>query len=177
MLSALFGAVLAIIEPTIPFLLICTLAVVCDYVSAWALSHRVSQKYPKLCDGKFKSSHFGRIVITLVKVYTLVILAHLVDTYIIVDLTIRLPHIIAGMVCFWQIWSVLENESSCNDSKWAKIAQRIMIDKTQRHFNVDLSELLEDKNGDKDKDNKKIADSQPLTDGGNGVGDSGSVDQ
>jgi phage-related holin len=161
MLSAFFGAVIAVLEPAIPFMLICTLAVVCDYVSAWALSHRVSQKYPKLCDGKFKSSHFGRIVITLVKVYALVILAHLIDTYIIVDLTTRLPHIIAGMVCFWQVWSVLENESSCNDAKWAKIAQRIMIDKTQRHFNVDLHELLNDhpKDGepnDKPKDEEQV---------------------
>lgn len=156
MLSAFFGAVVAFLEPAIPFMLICTLAVVCDYVSAWALSHRVSQKHPKLCDGKFKSSHFGRIVITLVKVYALVILAHLIDTYIIVDLTIRLPHIIAGMVCFWQVWSVLENESSCNDAKWAKIAQRIMIDKTQRHFNVDLHELLNDQPKDKPKDEEQV---------------------
>ena len=155
MLSAFFGAVIAVLEPAIPFMLICTLAVVCDYVSAWALSHRVSQKYPKLCDGKFKSSHFGRIVITLVKVYALVILAHLIDTYIIVDLTVRLPHIIAGMVCFWQVWSVLENESSCNDAKWAKIAQRIMIDKTQRHFNVDLHELLDSASSKKEEGEKE----------------------
>lgn len=157
MLSALFGAVLAIIEPSIPFLIICTLAVVCNYVSEWALSRRVSQKYPKLCDDKFKSSHFGRIVITLVKVYTLIVLAHLIDTYIIVDLTVRLPHIIAGMVCFWQVWNALENESSCNDAKWAKIAQRIMVDKTQRHFDVDLHELLDDEKTNKDKSKDEVS--------------------
>lgn len=39
---------------------------------------------------------------------------------------------------------MLENESSCNDAKWAKIAQRIMVDKTERHFDIDLHELKEE---------------------------------
>jgi hypothetical protein len=58
-------------------------------------------------------------------------------------LPIKLTNIVAGAVCFWQVWSMLENESSCNNARWAKIAQRILVDKTERHFDIDLRELKE----------------------------------
>lgn len=79
--------------------------------------------------------------ITLVKVYAVTVLAYMIDTIIFPDMTMLLPNIVAGTVCFWQIWSMLENESSCNDARWAEVAQRIMVDKTERHFDIDLHEL------------------------------------
>lgn len=56
-------------------------------------------------------------------------------------LPIDLTKIAAGAICFWQLWSILENESSCNGAKWAKVMQKILVDKTERHFDIDLSEL------------------------------------
>ena len=137
----LIGAVCAFLEPTVPFILICTLAVLCDCYTAWALSHRVKKKYPGANDGKFKSNYAGRVFLTLLKVYALTVLAFLIENFIFEGLPIKLANIVAGAVCFWQIWSMLENESSCNEAKWAKIAQRILVDKTERHFDIDLSEL------------------------------------
>lgn len=135
------GAFLALIEPTVPFILICTLAVLCDCYTAWALSRRVKKKYPGTNDGKFKSKYAGRVFLTLLKVYALTVLAFLIENFIFEGLPVKLANIVAGAVCFWQIWSMLENESSCNEAKWAKIAQRILVDKTERHFDIDLSEL------------------------------------
>ena len=91
------------------------------------------------------SRYAGRVFVTLIKVYALTILAYLVQTFILEGLPIKLANIVAAAVCFWQFWSMLENESSCNDAKWAKIAQRILVDKTERHFDIDLSELKENK--------------------------------
>lgn len=147
-IMTLFGAFLAMLEPTIPFILICTLAVLCDCYTAWALSRRVKKKYPGSNDGKFKSNYAGRVFVTLIKVYALTVLAHLIDLYIFPDLSLRLPNIVAGAVCFWQVWSMLENESSCNDARWAKVAQRVMVDKTERHFDIDLHELKHDNETD-----------------------------
>jgi hypothetical protein len=45
---------------------------------------------------------------------------------------------------------VLENKSSCNGSRWAKVLQKIMIDKTERHYDVDLS-ILKEKEEDETK--------------------------
>lgn len=48
-------------------------------------------------------------------------------------------------------WSIFENESSCrseNESRFWKILQKIMIDKTARHFDVDLDELRKERVSD-----------------------------
>lgn len=140
-----FGALVALLQPTVPFIFICTIAILFDCYTAWSLSRRVKKKYPGANDGKFKSRDAGRVFVTLIKVYALTILAYLVQTFILEGLPIKLANIVAAAVCFWQFWSMLENESSCNDAKWAKIAQRILVDKTERHFDIDLSELKENK--------------------------------
>lgn len=146
-LFGVFGAMCAFLEPTVPFILICTLAVFMDCYTAWALSRRVKKKFPGANDGKFKSDYAGRVFMTLIKVYALTILAFLIETYIFEGMPVKLANMVAGAVCFWQVWSMLENESSCNDAKWAKIAQRIMVDKTERHFDIDLHELKTQANG------------------------------
>lgn len=140
-----FGALVALLQPTVPFIIICTIAILFDCYTAWSLSRRVKRKYPGANDGKFKSRYAGRVFVTLIKVYALTILAYLVQTFILEGIPIKLANIVAAAVCFWQVWSMLENESSCNDAKWAKIAQRILVDKTERHFDIDLSELKENK--------------------------------
>lgn len=140
-----FGALVALLQPTVPFIIICTIAIFFDCYTAWSLSRRVKRKYPGANDGKFKSRDAGRVFVTLIKVYALTILAYLIQTFILEGLPIKLANIVAAAVCFWPVWSMLENESSCNDAKWAKIAQRILVDKTERHFDIDLRELKENK--------------------------------
>lgn len=143
-IMGVMGACVAMIRPTFPFILVCTLAVLADCYTAWSLSRRVKKRFPGANDGKFKSNYAGRVFITLIKVYSLTILVHLIDAMVFPEIALHLPQMVAGAVCFWQIWSMLENESSCNDAKWAKIAQRIMVDKTERHFDIDLHELKEE---------------------------------
>lgn len=143
-IMGVMGACVAMIRPTFPFILVCTLAVLADCYTAWSLSRRVKKRFPGANDGKFKSNYAGRVFITLIKVYSLTILVYLIDAMVFPEIALHLPQVVAGAVCFWQIWSMLENESSCNDAKWAKIAQRIMVDKTERHFDIDLHELKEE---------------------------------
>ena len=141
LLFSVIGGVVALLRPTYSFILVCTLMVLADVYTAWSLSRRVKRKFPDANDGKFKSIYFGKVVMTLIKIYVLIILAFLIETFIFEGLHIRLGNITAGAVCFWQLWSMLENESSCSDEKWAKVLQNILVDKTARHFDIDLSEL------------------------------------
>ena len=152
---SLLGGVMAVLEPTVPYCVVCTLAVLFDCYTAWSLGRRVRRRFPDRSDGKLKSTHLARVFLTLIKVYALIILAHLIDKYIVLGFSMALPNIVAGAVCFWQIWSMLENEASCNDAKWARVAQRILVDKTERHFGVSLSELHSD-----DKDTADAAGGQ-----------------
>lgn len=153
-LTACLGGAWAMLSPAIPFLMICSLLVIIDAITAWQLSRRVRAKYPDANDGKFKSRHFGRVIWTLLEVYTLIVVAHLVDIYIFDYLPIALTKIAAGAVCLWQAWSVLENKSSCNDAKWAKVLQYVMVDKAERHFDVPLKDAMERAGIDIDGDGK-----------------------
>ncbi len=138
------GAVIAMLEPTLPYILICTIMILADCFTAWSLSRRAHKAHPDKVspDGKkFKSKHFGEVLITLLKSWTLIIMAYLMQRYIADGMPVDLTKIAAGAICFWQLWSILENESSCNGAKWAKIMQKILVDKTSRHFDVNLDEL------------------------------------
>ena len=151
-LFTMLGALLALLEPTLPFILICSFAIFCDCYTAWRLDKRVKAKFgekaPK-SSGKFLSSKAGRVIHTLIKVYALIILAYFINMYITSGLGVDMTKVVAGAVCFWQLWSIFENESSCNDATWAKVAQKVLVDKTERHLGIDLSLLK--KQDDEDK--------------------------
>lgn len=144
------GAVLAAIEPAIPYMALCTLMIFADCFTAWSLSKRARKVHPDRvsADGhKFNSQNFGKVLKTLLKSYALIMMAYLMQRMITDGMPVDLTKVAAGAICFWQLWSILENESSCNGSKWAKILQRVLVDKTSRHFDIDLSELNTHDNG------------------------------
>ena len=127
------GATMAILEPTLPYILICTLMILADCYTAWSLSKRARKVHPNRVskDGKkFKSHHFGAVLLTIM------IQHHITD-----GISIDLTKVAAGAICFWQFWSILENESSCNGAKWAIVLQKILVDKTSRHFDINLDDL------------------------------------
>lgn len=139
---ALAGGVLTILKPTAPYLLICTLLIFADCISAWSLARRAAKTHPDKVSRdakKFRSHNFGHTLVTIIKSYALIIMAYLISRHITDGIPIDLTKVAAGAICFWQIWSILENESSCNGARWAKVAQKILVDKTSRHFDIDLS--------------------------------------
>jgi hypothetical protein len=118
--------------------------ILADCYTAWSLARRARKVHPDKVseDGKkFKSHHFGMVVGTIAKSYILIVMAYLIQTHITNGLPVDLTKVAAGAICFWQLWSILENESSCNGSKWAKMLQKILVDKTSRHFDIDLTDL------------------------------------
>lgn len=136
------GGVVAFVSPTIEYALICTIAVTIDVITAYRLSRRVKRKNPDANDGKFKSSYARRVIDSIVKIYTLILLAHAIDLRLLVMFDgLYLANYVAAIFSFIQVWSILENESSANDSDWARVLQKIMVDKAERHFNVDMSEF------------------------------------
>ncbi len=139
----LLGGLLGIIAPTLPMLYIFSATVFVDCISAWLLARRVRAVHPKANDGKFKSHHFGKIFETLFYVYSLVVLTYLTEVYVL-GVQIYLHNGFAGVACLWQIWSILENYSSYNDSSFAKFLQKFLVSKASRHFDYDFSKELED---------------------------------
>ncbi len=140
------GAAWAYLQPAIPFLLVCTCAVLLDCYSAWRLSKRVHKKYPDKASGKFKSDASRRIFPTLSNIYLVVILTYMIDYSLLYDFDLHLAQIISAVFCFIEIWSFLENESSENEQSWAIILQKVMVNKAKRHFDIDIEEEIKEIN-------------------------------
>ena len=136
----------AFFRPMIPCALLCTVMVFLDFHTAVKLGRRVRRRAEKEGGhpagaagdaGKLRSRGFGRSVGTLMRVYCLLVVARLVQVAI-VDGSVDNFDCVKGAsaaVCFWQLLSILENESSCNpESRIAGILRRYLVDKSRRHL-------------------------------------------
>ena len=132
------------------FLLTVVVVVIILYVAwtAFKLDKRVRTAYPDKTQrkqAKFTSFAFGKVVKqTIPKRLMLIILAFLEEHWVFIHVTIPLSYVVTGAICFEQFWSILENESSCrteSESRFWKLMQQIMVDKTERHLDVNLDKL------------------------------------
>ncbi|MBR1464948.1 MAG: hypothetical protein IJ607_01140 [Bacteroidaceae bacterium] len=146
-----FGWFVGEFHPTFPLIIVALVFIVYDAWTAYQLDKRVHKKYPERTKreaAKFTSFAFGKVIrSTIPKRLCLILLAYMVEHWVFVHVSIPLSYIVTGVICFEQAWSILENESSCrseNESRFWKTLQRIMVDKTERHFDVTLDGL---KNG------------------------------
>ncbi len=135
-------------HPTFPLIIVAIIFIIYDAWTAYQLDKRVHIKYPDKVQrdkAKFNSFSFGKVVRqTIPKRLSLIFLAYLVEHWVFIHVEIPLSYIITGVICFEQAWSILENESSCRseeDSRFWKWLQKIMVDKTERHFDVHLADL------------------------------------
>lgn len=135
------SAIFAIVQPALPYLLICTGFVFLDCYSAWKLAQRVKKAHPRRASGKLRSEKMRHVFVTLIEVYAVVLLVYFAQVHIADDLPVNITKVVAGAVCGWQFWSYLENTASCNGAKWAKTARNVLIDKTERHFDINISDL------------------------------------
>lgn len=140
-------------HPTFPLIIVAIIFIVYDAYTAYCLDKRVHAKYPDKTTrekAKFTSFAFGKVITTTIpKRLALILLAFLCEHWVFIHVEIPLSYIVTGVICFEQAWSILENESSCRDeadSRFWKVLQKIMIDKTSRHFDINLDELNDESN-------------------------------
>ena len=149
-LFSIVGGVLAVFEPIQAFVFVCGLAIIGDFYTSIKLGRRISKQHPDKASGKIQSSKIGQLMTTLLKVLFALYFAWQIDVYILADTALYATKVTAGIFCFSQIWSMLENESSFSNKKWARILQKIMIDKTIRHLDlaVDTFDILINRKND-----------------------------
>lgn len=152
-LGSVVGWLVGEFHPAFPLIIVAVVFIMYDAWTAYQLDKRVKEKYPEKTmrrEAKFTSFAFGKVIRTTIpKRLMLILLAYLCEHWVFVHVEIPLSYIVTGAICFEQSWSILENESSCRsarDAKLWKLLQRVMVDKTSRHFDVDLSELKNDGN-------------------------------
>lgn len=152
--AAMVGGAVALVTPIVPLLWVCLVFVLVDGLSAWQLNRRVIKiakekgEYVPDDAGKFKTSKAYKMIVSMRDITALLFLGHILDTQVFGFFKgLYIANYLAGVFCVLQAWSILENSSSANGSTWAKLLQKIMVDKTERHLNIDLDDLKDKKNG------------------------------
>ena len=94
-----------------PLAVLCFVLVIIDCITSWRLACRLKQQGKS--SGKFRSDKFGKAVIEMsIVIPVALLISFFVQLYIFEGSNFHLPQITAGVICFWQIWSILENMSS-----------------------------------------------------------------
>ena len=139
----IIGAFWGLLEPTIPFAGICIFAIILDCITAYRLGKRVKSlnKSTTVDEVKFRSKYARRMFYTLCIIYACTVLGWLIDTKIYPFVDLYLANFISGGFCLVQLLSVLENESSCNTARWAKVLQKVLVNKAARHLDISEKDL------------------------------------
>jgi hypothetical protein len=98
---------------------------------------------------KFVSYKFRQVIPTLTERFVIIILAYCVERWVFVHIDVPVSYITAGVVCAEQLLSIAENKASCRlpgdkHARVWKLLAKVLIDKTARHFDTDVSILEED---------------------------------
>lgn len=148
-LTISISGIVGFFEPTLPFAGVLFFAIVLDCLSAFDLSRRLKKKYPERVTGKFRSEYALKMLKTFFQMYSIILLVFFVEAYVIPMHQFNLTNYTAASCCAIQLWSILENASSENKKIWAKVLQKIMVNKAERHFDIklDLDKKEEEENG------------------------------
>lgn len=152
------GWVIGRFEPAFPLLLVAFMFVLYDAWSAYELDKRVHKVYPDKVrreQAKFVSYKFRSVIPALIERMVIIILAYACERWVFVHVTIPASYIAAAVVCAEQALSIAENKASCRlpgdkHARVWKMLAKVLIDKTERHFDLDLGEEAHKMNGSKD---------------------------
>lgn len=146
--GGLVGWMIGEFKPAFPLAVVVVVFILYVAWTAFKLDKRVRTAYPDKTQrkqAKFTSFAFGKVVKqTIQKRFMLIILAFLAEHWVFIHVTIPLSYVVTGAICFEQFGSILQNESSCrpeSESRFWKLMQQIMVDKTECYLDVNLNKL------------------------------------
>ena len=146
--GGLVGWMIREFKPAFPLAVVVVVFILYVAWTAFKLDKRVRTAYPDKTQrkqAKFTSFAFGKVVKqTIQKRLMLIILAFLAEHWVFIHVTIPLSYVVTGAICFEQFGSILQNESSCrpeSESRFWKLMQQIMVDKTECYLDVNLNKL------------------------------------
>ena len=160
-IGGIIGWFIGTFEPTFPLIYVAIAFIVYDSWTAFELDKRVKKRYPdkKKRPAAYVSYKAWGMVPTIIESFTIILLMYAAQKWIFVDFYVPLSYIATGVICAVQLLSIAENKSSCRtpqDKGWNywKLMAKVLVDKTERHFDVDLSDLKEGLDKDSfDKEN------------------------
>ena len=164
LLGGFFGWFVGTFDPAFPLIYVTIAFVLYDSWTAFELDRRVKKRYPekKKRPAKYVSYKAWGMVPTMIEGSLVILLMFALQKWVFVDLYVPMSYIATGVICGVQLLSIAENKSSCRfpgdrGYKVWKVLAKVLIDKTERHFDADLSELKEDlENAGKEEGNDTL---------------------
>ena len=147
-LGGVFGWFVGKFEPTFPLIYVAIAFIVYDSWTAYELDKRVKKRYPnkKKRPAAYVSYKAWGMVPTMIESFSIILLMYAAQKWVFVDFYVPLSYIATGVICGVQLLSIAENKSSCRtpqDNGWNvwKVLAKVLIDKTERHFDVKLDDM------------------------------------
>lgn len=149
--GGLFGWFISAFDPTFSLIIITFAFIIYDSWTAYELDKRVKKRYPnkKKRPAKYVSYKAWGMIPTMIETCIIILLMFALQKWVFVDLYVPLVYIATGVVCGVQMLSIAENKASCRQPgdrgyKYWAILAKVLVDKSERHFDTDLSELKEE---------------------------------
>ena len=150
-IGGILGWFVGVFDPTFPLVLVAIAFILYDSWTAYELDKRVKERFPdkKKRPAKYVSYKAWGMIPTMIESFVVILLMFAAQKWVFVDLYIPLSYIATGVICAVQLLSIAENKCSCRQPidrgyRLWKVLAKILIDKTERHFDTDLSELKEE---------------------------------
>ena len=151
--GGLAGWFVGVFDPAFPLILVAIAFIVYDSWTAYELDRRVKKKYPdkKQRPARYVSYKAWGMIPTMIESFIIILLMYAAQRWVFVDLYVPLSYIATGAICGVQLLSIAENKASCRFPEdrgyniW-KVMAKVLIDKTERHFDTDLSDLKKELN-------------------------------
>jgi hypothetical protein len=164
-LGGMVGWFIGTFQPAFPLVYVAIAFIVYDSWTAYELDKRVKRRYPdkKQRPAAYMSYKAWGMVPTMIESFSIIMLMYAAQRWVFVDVYVPLSYIATGVICAVQLLSIAENKSSCRtpqDKGWNywKIMAKVLVDKTERHFDVDLGDLKNNIGKDKyDEENNMSA--------------------
>ena len=149
-IGGIVGWVIGKFAPTFPLILVAIGFILYDSWAAYELDKRVQLRYPdkKKRPSKYVSHKAWKMIPTMIESFIIIMLMYAAQIWVFVDMYVPLSYVATGIICAVQLLSIAENKASCRfpDDKnyiiWKTLA-KVLLDKTERHFDVDLGDLKE----------------------------------
>lgn len=152
-IGGLVGWFVGLFEPTFPLIYVAVAFIVYDSWTAFELDKRVKKRYPdrKKRPARYNSYKAWGMIPTMIESFVIILLMYAAQRWVFVDLYVPLSYIATGAICGVQLLSIAENKCSCrqpedNGYRIWKVMAKVLIDKTERHFDTDLHDLKEELN-------------------------------
>lgn len=151
LLGGIVGWIVGEFSPAFPLIMVVIAFIAYDSWTAYELDKRVHLRYPdkRKRPAKYMSYKAWGMIPTMIESFVLILLMYAAQRWVFVDIYVPLSYIATGAICGIQLLSIAENKASCREpgdkhyNLW-KVMAKVLIDKTERHFDTDLSELKDE---------------------------------